>query len=129
MRPPFQVLGLRWSSPAEMRAYERARREEAIGRPNLRRGRFARWRRDRCGSAPVGARARALVREQLANGPRPGAQIEAATEGTEIPERSLIAVANVLVRSAGSSGCRLNENLPWLYPIACWGTFRSPISS
>jgi hypothetical protein len=36
------------------------------------------------------------VHEQLANGPKPGAQIEAAAEAAEIPERSLIAAADDL---------------------------------
>jgi hypothetical protein len=41
----------------------------------------------------VGASARRLLREQLANGPKPGALIEAAAE---ISERSLIAAADAL---------------------------------
>ena len=45
---------------------------------------------------PVGKRARALVREQLANGPKPGDQIEAAAKAADIPERVLIAAASAL---------------------------------
>jgi hypothetical protein len=44
----------------------------------------------------VGKRARALVREHLKHGPRPGAQIEIAAKAAEIPERSLIAAATAL---------------------------------
>jgi hypothetical protein len=47
-------------------------------------------------TARVGQRAQALVREQLANGPRLESQIEAAAEAAEIPPRSLIAAADAL---------------------------------
>ncbi len=40
--------------------------------------------------------ARALLQEQLANGPRPGSQIEVAAEEAEIPMRSLIVAADAL---------------------------------
>jgi hypothetical protein len=36
------------------------------------------------------------VREQFANGPKPGAEIEAAAQAAEIPKRSLIAAADAL---------------------------------
>jgi hypothetical protein len=36
------------------------------------------------------------VREQLANGPKPGDQIEAAAKAADIPERVLIAAASAL---------------------------------
>lgn len=41
-------------------------------------------------------RARALVREQLKDGPRAGAEIEAAADAAAIPARSLIAAASAL---------------------------------
>jgi hypothetical protein len=50
-------------------------------------------------SAPRGrpaVRAREFLREHLAHGPRPGAEIEAAAEAAAIPERSLIAAASSL---------------------------------
>jgi hypothetical protein len=40
------------------------------------------------------ARARALLREQLADGPKPVTTIEAAAQAAEIPKRELIAAAN-----------------------------------
>jgi hypothetical protein len=52
--------------------------------------------RGRNGLAGVGERAQALVREQLANGPKPGSHVEAAAEAAEIPARSLIAAADAL---------------------------------
>jgi hypothetical protein len=52
-------------------------------------------------------RAKALVREQLKHGPKPGAQIEAAAQAAEIPKRSLIAAASVL-------GVRTQEGQWWL---------------
>jgi hypothetical protein len=42
------------------------------------------------------ARARELLHKQLARGARPGAQIEAAVQAAEIPERVLIAAADAL---------------------------------
>jgi hypothetical protein len=54
------------------------------------------------------ARARELLRGQLANGPKPGAQIEALAETQDIPMRSLIVAADALgVR------CRLGQ---WWLP-------------
>jgi hypothetical protein len=44
----------------------------------------------------VSKRARELLRAQLADGPRPASQIEAAAEAAEIPERTLIAAASAL---------------------------------
>jgi hypothetical protein len=52
-------------------------------------------------------RARTLLREQLADGPRPGAQIEATAEAAEIPPRALIAAADVL-------GVRTRKGQWWL---------------
>jgi hypothetical protein len=57
--------------------------------------------------AGVGQRARTLVREQLANGPKPGVQITVAAEAAEIPERSLIAAADAL-------GVRTQRGQWWL---------------
>jgi hypothetical protein len=45
---------------------------------------------------PVGKRARALVREQLKHGPKPGAHVEAAAQAAAIPERALIAATDEL---------------------------------
>jgi hypothetical protein len=42
------------------------------------------------------ARAHMFLREQLADGPRPGTQIEAAAQAAEIPARSLISAAPAL---------------------------------
>ena len=57
-------------------------------------------------------RARALVRERLADGPKPGWEIEAAAEAAAIPEHALIAAADELgvvtargVAAAGLSRC------------------------
>jgi hypothetical protein len=52
-------------------------------------------------------RAQALVREHLAHGPKPGAEIEAAAEAAAIPERTLIAAASVL-------GVRTRRGQWWL---------------
>jgi hypothetical protein len=60
--------------------------------------------RDQCNSAQqrdvaadVGAGAGwAPLRKQLANGPKPGSQIEAAAEAAEIPTRFLIRTASAL---------------------------------
>lgn len=52
-------------------------------------------------------RARALVREQLANGPRPGDEVLAAADVAQIPEWSLIAAANAL-------GVRTRRGQWWL---------------
>jgi hypothetical protein len=52
-------------------------------------------------------RARALLREQLANGPKPGDLVEAAAEAAEIPERSLI-------RAADKLGVRTQRGQWWL---------------
>jgi len=41
-------------------------------------------------------RAQRLLLDQLANGPKPGALIEAAAEAAEISERALVAAADVL---------------------------------
>ena len=41
-------------------------------------------------------RAQALVREQLADGPKPAVEIEAAARAAEIPERALIVAADAL---------------------------------
>jgi hypothetical protein len=46
--------------------------------------------------AGLSERTRAFVREQLANGQRPGSEIAAAAEALEIPKRSLIAAADEL---------------------------------
>jgi hypothetical protein len=52
-------------------------------------------------------RAQALVREHLAHGPKPGAEIEAAAEAAAIPERTLIAAAcSGCAPGAASGGCR-----------------------
>ena len=47
-------------------------------------------------SQAVSKRARALVREQLKDGPKPEAQIEAAAQAAAIPKATLIAAASVL---------------------------------
>lgn len=52
-------------------------------------------------------RAQALVFEELANGPKPGAKIEAAAQAAEISERALIAAADVL-------GVRTQRGQWWL---------------
>jgi hypothetical protein len=44
----------------------------------------------------VGKRTRALLREQLRHGLKPGAQIQAAAQAAAIPERSRIAAADAL---------------------------------
>jgi hypothetical protein len=75
---------LRWPSPAEMRAYERAWRKETVKAVKREGDRSAR------------ARALALVREQLKDGPKPEASIMAAAEAGEISEHVLIAAACVL---------------------------------
>jgi hypothetical protein len=67
-----------------------------------RRGGYPRGR-----AAEAHAKARALVREQLADGPRPASQIEAAAEAAEIPTRSLIAAADAL-------GVRTQRGQWWL---------------
>lgn len=50
----------------------------------------------KAGRPKVAARARKVLRQQLANGPRSESQIEAAAEAAEIPERILIAAADAL---------------------------------
>lgn len=55
----------------------------------------------------VRERAQALLREQLANGPKPASQIEAAAEAAEIPEHSLIDAADAL-------GVRTQRKRWWL---------------
>jgi hypothetical protein len=50
---------------------------------------------------------RTLLQEQLSDGPRPGAQVTAAAEAAEIPERSLLAAADVL-------GVRCRQGQWWL---------------
>jgi hypothetical protein len=95
---------LRWPSPAEMRAYARARRGEAIkaaqasGVAAKRKGNgsVSGVATKVAAPQPVGARARALVREQLKHGPRPEASIMAAGKAAAIPEPVLIAAACVL---------------------------------
>jgi hypothetical protein len=42
------------------------------------------------------ARAHALLREQLADGPKPGALVEATAQEAAIPERSLLAATDAL---------------------------------
>jgi hypothetical protein len=87
------MLKTSWPSPAEMRAYERA------------------WRKDTDEAAKRerddSARARALVREQLKQGPRSEASIMAAAEAAEISEHVLIAAASVL-------GVRTQKGQWWL---------------
>jgi hypothetical protein len=105
---------LRWPSPAKMRAYARARREEAIKAAQA--GSTV-GKREGNGSAPgaatsaapqsVGARARALVREQLKDGPKPESSVMAAATAADIPERTLIAAASVL-------GVRTRRGQWWL---------------
>jgi hypothetical protein len=80
---PLPRFSLRWPSPGEAQAYDRARRGEATkaaGKSN----------------SNTRARARALVRDQLKDGPKPEASIMAAAEAAEIPETFLIAAACVL---------------------------------
>lgn len=55
----------------------------------------------------VSKRARELLRAQLADGPRPASQIEAAAKAAKIPERILIAAASVL-------GVRTQRGQWWL---------------
>lgn len=52
-------------------------------------------------------RAQRLLLEQLANGPRPGSQLEAAAQAAEIPESALIAAADAL-------GVRTQRGQWWL---------------
>jgi hypothetical protein len=52
-------------------------------------------------------RAQRLLLDQLANGPKPGALIEAAAEAAEISERALVAAADVL-------GVRTQKGQWWL---------------
>jgi hypothetical protein len=47
-------------------------------------------------SAPMSKRAQTLLRQQLADGPKAQASIEAAAEVAEIPKRSLMAAAEAL---------------------------------
>jgi hypothetical protein len=47
------------------------------------------------------------VRAQLADGPKPGASVEAAAEAAEISERALVAAADVL-------GVRTQKGQWWL---------------
>jgi hypothetical protein len=56
---------------------------------------------------PEQKRARALLRRELKGGPRPGAQVEAAAEAAEIPERSLLAATDAL-------GVRTQRGQWWL---------------
>jgi hypothetical protein len=58
--------------------------------------------------ADLSERARALVREQLAEGPKPGSQIAAAAAAAEISERWL-RMSLGCGRSGGSGGCRARE--------------------
>jgi hypothetical protein len=44
----------------------------------------------------MGRWARALLREHLADGPKPGTLVEAAAKEAEIPERSLLAATDGL---------------------------------
>jgi hypothetical protein len=52
-------------------------------------------------------RARALLRAQLADGPKPGALVEAAAQAAEIPKPALIAAADEL-------GVRTRRGRWWL---------------
>jgi hypothetical protein len=52
--------------------------------------------RKRLGPPPMVRQARALLRKQLADGPRPGTEIEAAAEAAEIPKRELLAACDGL---------------------------------
>jgi hypothetical protein len=56
---------------------------------------------------PVSKRARALLRQLLKHGARPGAQIEAAAKAAAIPESALIAAATGL-------GVRTRKGQWWL---------------
>jgi hypothetical protein len=47
-------------------------------------------------SRPEVKRARALVREQLRDGPRPGAEVEAAAQAAAIPKAALLAATDAL---------------------------------
>jgi hypothetical protein len=51
--------------------------------------------------------ARALLREQLTGGPKPGALVEAAAKAAEIPKRELLAAADAL-------GVRCRRGRWWL---------------
>jgi hypothetical protein len=51
---------------------------------------------ERRGRPPKVTQARALLRQQLADGPRPGTEIEAAAQAAEIPKRELLAAADTL---------------------------------
>jgi len=78
-------------------------------------------------SAPrrVPERARALLRQQLADGPKPKALIEAAAEAAEIPERSLLAAASAL-------GVRTQRGQWWLEGasrVGEWGSLRAATKS
>lgn len=66
-----------------------------------------RRRRKRGGVEGVPARARALVRAPLANGPKPGEHVLAAAAAASIPKRSLIIAADAL-------GVRTQRGRWWL---------------
>jgi hypothetical protein len=62
---------------------------------------------------PVGKRARTLLREQLADGPKPESTVMAAAHLADIPERSLIAAASslgVCAHGKASGGFRPRKN-------------------
>jgi len=65
-------------------------------------------------------RARRLLREQLADGPKPGAQIEAAAQAADIPKCWLIAAASALgVRTQrGQWWCRAEALEPHALGVA-----------
>jgi hypothetical protein len=66
------------------------------------------------------ARARALLRDQLKHGPKPGAQIEAAARAAEIPTPVLLAAAvrtnSASAASAASGVCR-DDSYPRLVGV------------
>jgi hypothetical protein len=63
--------------------------------------------------------AKALLREHLEHGPKPGAEIEAAAEAAAIPERSLVAAASSL-------NVRTRRGQWWLPPLGVDSGKRSP---
>jgi hypothetical protein len=107
------VFGLRGEAPAAPRRdepSETAIASESASKPEAEpeaaeRAPRREWRRR------PSKRAQALVREQLANGPKAEAEIEAAAQAAEIPKPSLIAAADAL-------GVRTRRGQWWLPGVA-----------
>jgi hypothetical protein len=88
--------------PVEATAFSQGVKTAAISKPASARTAAANAKR-----RGAGERARQLLRAQLSDGPKAGAEIEAAAAAAEISERSLIRATDVL-------GVRCRQGQWWL---------------